>query len=200
MLNNPGARKAVTAVLEQPARLLMRLHVLPDAVTLFGTLGAVVTALVRFPQGRFILGPLLITAFAFSDLLDGTDGAHGRHERPLGQLPRCHARPRRGCRDLRRSHLVGAAQRPGGASASLPPSHWPPARSPRSAKARAEAVGASANVGIVKRAERLIVVAARDLPHRVRGALRAARGPVAHRRPRWASAQRVVQRAGQLRT
>ncbi|HSE08230.1 MAG TPA: CDP-alcohol phosphatidyltransferase family protein [Nocardioidaceae bacterium] len=54
------------------ARLLLRLNVSPDAVTVVGTLGVVVAALWFFPQGSLFTGVLVITAFVFSDLLDGT--------------------------------------------------------------------------------------------------------------------------------
>ena len=72
MLNNPAARKLASGVIEPPARLLLRLHVSPDAVTVFGTVGAVAAALACFPDGRFGLGVLLIAIFATSDLIDGT--------------------------------------------------------------------------------------------------------------------------------
>ena len=51
--------------------LLIRLGVSPDAVTLVGTLGVCVGALVFFPQGWLLAGVLVITAFVFSDLIDG---------------------------------------------------------------------------------------------------------------------------------
>jgi CDP-diacylglycerol--glycerol-3-phosphate 3-phosphatidyltransferase len=54
------------------ARLLLRLNVSPDAVTVVGTLGVVVAALVFFPRGDLLVGVLVITLFVFSDLLDGT--------------------------------------------------------------------------------------------------------------------------------
>ena len=44
MLNNPAARSAVSGIVEPPARLLLRMRVTPDAVTLVGTLGAVAVA------------------------------------------------------------------------------------------------------------------------------------------------------------
>jgi CDP-diacylglycerol--glycerol-3-phosphate 3-phosphatidyltransferase/CDP-diacylglycerol--inositol 3-phosphatidyltransferase len=52
-------------------RLLLRLGVSPDAVTLVGTLGVSAGALVCFPRGWLWQGVLLITAFVFSDLVDG---------------------------------------------------------------------------------------------------------------------------------
>lgn len=62
-----------TKVIAAPvARLLLRLHVSPDAVTLVGTLGVCTGALWFFPEGRLLAGVLFITAFVFSDLIDGT--------------------------------------------------------------------------------------------------------------------------------
>lgn len=54
------------------ARLLLRLNVTPDTVTVVGTAGVVGGALWFFPRGQLIAGVLVITAFVFSDLLDGT--------------------------------------------------------------------------------------------------------------------------------
>ncbi len=49
----------------------IRLGISPDAVTLVGTLGVAAGALVFFPQGKLLVGVLVITAFVFSDLIDG---------------------------------------------------------------------------------------------------------------------------------
>lgn len=54
------------------ARLLLRLGVSPDVVTLVGTLGVCAGALVFFPRGQLLIGVLVITAFVFSDIVDGT--------------------------------------------------------------------------------------------------------------------------------
>ena len=51
--------------------LFIRLGISPDAVTLVGTLGVSAGALVFFPQGELLIGVLVITAFVFSDLIDG---------------------------------------------------------------------------------------------------------------------------------
>lgn len=51
--------------------LFIKLGVSPDAVTLVGTLGVCAGALVFFPQGMLLTGVLVITAFVFSDLIDG---------------------------------------------------------------------------------------------------------------------------------
>jgi CDP-diacylglycerol--glycerol-3-phosphate 3-phosphatidyltransferase len=60
-----------TKVISPVARLLLRLGVSPDAVTLVGTLGVAAGALVFFPRGDLLVGVLVITAFVFSDLVDG---------------------------------------------------------------------------------------------------------------------------------
>ncbi len=52
-------------------RLFIRLGISPDAVTLVGTIGVAAGALVFFPQGELLIGVLVITAFVFSDLIDG---------------------------------------------------------------------------------------------------------------------------------
>ena len=53
------------------ADLLLRLGVTPDQVTIVGTLGVMGGALWFFPRGELGLGVAVVTAFVFSDLLDG---------------------------------------------------------------------------------------------------------------------------------
>jgi len=61
-----------TKVITPIAKLLLRLGVSPDAVTLVGTVGVAFGALFFFPRGDLLIGVLFITAFVFSDLVDGT--------------------------------------------------------------------------------------------------------------------------------
>jgi CDP-diacylglycerol--glycerol-3-phosphate 3-phosphatidyltransferase len=49
----------------------VKLGISPDAVTLVGTVGVSAGALVFFPQGKLLVGVLVIVAFVFSDLIDG---------------------------------------------------------------------------------------------------------------------------------
>lgn len=65
-------RSFFTNLITPVARLLLRLNIGPDAVTVVGTLGVVAAALWFFPRGDLFVGVLVITAFVFSDLLDGT--------------------------------------------------------------------------------------------------------------------------------
>jgi CDP-diacylglycerol---glycerol-3-phosphate 3-phosphatidyltransferase len=53
------------------ARLLIRLGVSPDLVTIIGTLGVAVAALVCFPQGWLWQGVVVVTVFVVSDMVDG---------------------------------------------------------------------------------------------------------------------------------
>lgn len=52
-------------------RLFIRLGISPDTVTFVGTVGVCAGALVFFPLGELLTGVLFITAFVFSDLIDG---------------------------------------------------------------------------------------------------------------------------------
>ena len=60
-----------TKVFSPVARLFLRWGISPDAVTLVGTLGVCAGALLFFPGGHLLVGVLVITAFVFSDLVDG---------------------------------------------------------------------------------------------------------------------------------
>ena len=157
MLNNPAARNLASGVIEPPARLLLRLHVSPDAVTVFGTVGAVASALVCFPTGRFGLGVLLIAIFATSDLIDGTMARISGTSGPWGNfLDATLDRVADGAIFgglVMWGALNGDAVTTAAATLALVTGQVT-----SYAKARAEAVGATANVGIAERAERLVLV------------------------------------------
>ncbi|MFB0834428.1 phosphatidylinositol phosphate synthase [Arthrobacter halodurans] len=68
---NRYARGFFTRLFTPLARWLVRRGVSPDAVTIVGTLGAVFGALVFYPLGELLWGTLFITAFIFSDVVDG---------------------------------------------------------------------------------------------------------------------------------
>lgn len=139
-------------------RLLVRAGVSPDVVTTIGTLGVCTGAIVFFPRGHFFWGTVTITCFVFSDLIDGQIArALGRHSvwgafldstldrfgdaAVFGSIAFWYAG------DGRSLPLCGAAL--GCLVAGAITSYI---------KARAEALGLSANVGFAERAERLIIV------------------------------------------
>jgi CDP-diacylglycerol--glycerol-3-phosphate 3-phosphatidyltransferase len=153
MLNNPAARRLASGVIEPPARLLIRMRVSADAVTLVGTLGVVVVSLTCFVTGRFVLGVVLISVFALSDLIDGTMARLKGTSGPWGNFL-----------DATLDRIAdGAIFGSLIAWAALNGQPWVVAAATTAlvtgqvtsyAKARAEAVGATANVGIAERAER----------------------------------------------
>lgn len=82
MLN--GLRGAMTRLFTPLAKLLLRLGVSPDAVTIGGTLVVVATALWAFPTGHLLLGTLVITVFVLTDSLDGVMARQAGRSGPWG--------------------------------------------------------------------------------------------------------------------
>ncbi|HEY3574389.1 MAG TPA: CDP-alcohol phosphatidyltransferase family protein [Arthrobacter sp.] len=68
---NRHARGFFTALFTPLARWLLKLGVSPDAITIVGTAGVVIGALVFYPLGQLFWGTVFITAFIFSDVIDG---------------------------------------------------------------------------------------------------------------------------------
>lgn len=65
------ARPQINKAVEPIARRLAAMHITPDALTIVGTIGVAGGALGFYPRGKFLVGTLVITAFVFSDLMDG---------------------------------------------------------------------------------------------------------------------------------
>ncbi|MFN8172542.1 MAG: CDP-alcohol phosphatidyltransferase family protein [Candidatus Nanopelagicales bacterium] len=156
MLNNAGVRSAIRGAVEPVARLLLRIGITPDAVTVVGTIATAAVALVCLPQGWFVAAVAILVVLAMSDLLDGTMARLSGTSGPWGNFL-----------DATLDRLADGAIFGGlvlyGAFHGQP---WLAAGATFAlvtgqvtsyAKARAEAVGATANVGIAERAERLIV-------------------------------------------
>jgi CDP-diacylglycerol---glycerol-3-phosphate 3-phosphatidyltransferase len=68
---NVQVRTLFTKLLNPVGARLVRAGVTPNAITVFGTLGAVASALVFFTRGWWFTGTLLIWAFVMLDALDG---------------------------------------------------------------------------------------------------------------------------------
>jgi len=64
-------RALFAAIFTPVARFFLRLGISPDVVTVVGTAGVCAGALVFFPGGHFLVGVLVCTAFVFSDIVDG---------------------------------------------------------------------------------------------------------------------------------
>src|SRR4051794_2221308 len=152
------ARPQINRVIEPIARRLAAMGVTPDALTVVGTIGVAGGALGFYPRGKFFVGTLVITAFVFSDMLDGAvarvRGTTGRWGAFLdstldrigdgavfGALALWYA----GDGDSTTLCAVAIYDLVLGAVTSY-------------AKARAESLGVTANVGIAERSERLIAI------------------------------------------
>lgn len=69
---NLHVRAPLARLLEPVGRRLAATGLSPDVVTVVGTVGVSAGALGFYPRGSFLVGTLVITAFVFSDMLDGT--------------------------------------------------------------------------------------------------------------------------------
>ena len=65
-------KPAVTRVITPPAKILLRMGLTPNSMTVVGGFGVVVSAFAFYPTRHFFLGSMVITFFILSDLFDGT--------------------------------------------------------------------------------------------------------------------------------
>ena len=151
--------------------LLLRMGVSPNAVTLVGTLGVCAGALVCFPQGWLFAGVLVITAFVFSDMIDGYMA------RTSGQVTKFGAFWDSTLDRIGDAAIFGALAMyyvgPGDQDwfAALAIYCLSMGSVTSYARARAESLGMQAKVGIAERADRLVailvVTGAADLVNRL---------------------------------
>jgi CDP-diacylglycerol--glycerol-3-phosphate 3-phosphatidyltransferase len=155
---NRFARTFFTRLLTPIATALLRMGIRPDAVTVVGTLGVCVGALWFYPRGEFLVGTLVITAFVFSDNVDGIMARLSGQQGPWGAF------------------LDSVLDRFGDAAVFIGLALWFAGDGGdlrmvalclaclalgavvSYTKARAESLGYSADVGIAERADRLVAV------------------------------------------
>jgi CDP-diacylglycerol---glycerol-3-phosphate 3-phosphatidyltransferase len=155
---NRFARAFFTRLLTPVATALLRLGVRPDVVTVVGTIGVCAGALWFYPRGEFLVGTLVITAFVFSDNVDGIMARLSDRQGPWGAF------------------LDSVLDRFGDAAIFIGLALWFAGTGDdlrmvalclaclalgavvSYAKARAESLGYSADVGIAERADRLVAV------------------------------------------
>ncbi|MEN9687867.1 MAG: hypothetical protein RL381_879 [Actinomycetota bacterium] len=65
-------KPTVTKIIEPVARLLLRIGLTPNGITILGSIGVVISAAYFYPRKEYLLGTILISLFALSDLFDGT--------------------------------------------------------------------------------------------------------------------------------
>lgn len=142
------------------ASFLLRRGVSPDAVTITGTVVVTALALGLLPTGHLFLGALLIGVFALADSLDGVMARRSGRTGPWGAfLDSTLDRVSDGAVFVGitlwfvlHPELPYAAWGTGAALACLVLGSVVPY-----ARARAEAVGATASVGIAERTDRLVI-------------------------------------------
>ena len=157
MLNNADARGVVAPVVEPIARGLLRMRITPDMVTLTGTTLTVLTALILIPQGRFIPAVVLLFLFISADVLDGTMARLSGTQGPWGAwFDATLDRVADGA--VFGGVLIWAAWNSDTLTTMLAWVCLVGGVVVSYAKARAEAVGATANGGIAERAERMILL------------------------------------------
>jgi CDP-diacylglycerol---glycerol-3-phosphate 3-phosphatidyltransferase len=138
-------------------RSLAQAGVSPDMITVAGTVGATVSALVFYPQGHFFVGTLFLWAFVMFDMVDGAVARAG------GRGSRFGAVLDSSCDRIADSAVFGTLawwfarhDQPALLAASLLCLVLGSLTS--YIKARAEGAGFTCNVGIAERTERLIIV------------------------------------------
>ncbi len=147
-----------TRVFTPVVDLLLRWGVSPDVVTLVGTLGVTAGAVVFFPQGELFVGVLVITAFVFSDLVDGAMARKSGRVSPFGAfldstLDRIGDAAIFGSLAM---YYVGPGDNDAFAALAIYCLTMGAVTS--YARARAEALGMQAKVGIAERADRLVAI------------------------------------------
>jgi CDP-diacylglycerol--glycerol-3-phosphate 3-phosphatidyltransferase len=152
------ARPALNRMLAPIGTALVRLGVTADMITIIGTIGVATGAFVFFPRGHLFGGTIFITCFVFSDLIDGlvarargTSGPWGAwldstldrigDGAIFGSLVWWYAAG--GDEPILAGLTLGCLV--GGTVISY-------------AKARAESLGFTCNVGIAERSERLLTI------------------------------------------
>jgi CDP-diacylglycerol--glycerol-3-phosphate 3-phosphatidyltransferase len=154
---NIFARASVSRVTDPIGAALVRVGLTPNAMTLIGTAGAVGFALWLFPTGHLLAGTFTVWGFVMLDLLDGAMARAKGGGTKFGAVL-----------DATCDRMADGALLAGIAWYAFEVAHSRPLAAAALIclvlghlisyiKARAEASGLAANVGLVERAERLII-------------------------------------------
>ncbi|SFB22971.1 CDP-diacylglycerol--glycerol-3-phosphate 3-phosphatidyltransferase [Amycolatopsis marina] len=83
---NIFARTSVSRVTDPVGRALLRAGLTPNVMTVIGTAGAMIGALVFFPTGMLLAGTFVVWGFTMLDMLDGAMARARGHGTPLGAV------------------------------------------------------------------------------------------------------------------
>lgn len=160
MLGQHG-RGITKALFTRPALAMARIGITPNMLTVTGTVLSVAVALATFPQGHFVVGPLLFLVVVAGDSFDGILARATGTSSPYGAfldstLDRLADGALYGSLTAWAAlHMEAGALRTvtvcAGITAVVMAAAVPYAR------ARAESIGATASVGIAERTDRLVV-------------------------------------------
>jgi CDP-diacylglycerol--glycerol-3-phosphate 3-phosphatidyltransferase len=154
---NVFARARLSAVLEPAGRALARAHVSANALTVLGLVGVLVGTLVFAARGFLLVGVIVVTISAFTDVLDGAVARASGKSSPWGAFL-----------DSTSDRIADAAifgslvfwlftdHRPVAATGAIV--SLAGALTVSYVKARAEGLGYTCDVGIAERGERLIAI------------------------------------------
>lgn len=154
---NIHARDAISKVISPLAGRLARAGVTPDVITAIGTVGAVAGAVVFFTRGGWFTGTVVITGFVLLDLVDGAVARAGGRTSKFGAVLDS------SCDRIADAAIFGSLAW----YFAMHGKRWLLLAAllclvlgslTSYIRARAEAAGLSATVGIAERAERLIIV------------------------------------------
>jgi len=152
-----SARGGTARLVEPTARVLLRAGLTPNAVTLIGTTGVLIGAIGFAARGHLLIGALIVTVAALTDIVDGTMARLSGGSTRFGAL------------------LDSSLDRVADAAIFGATAYWFASQHHRSGvmaaliclgatqvvsyvKARAEGLGLTCNVGVAERFERLICI------------------------------------------
>lgn len=155
---NRFARALFTRLLTPVAQFLLRLGISPDVVTLVGTLGVAVGALAFYPRGELFWGTVVITVFVFSDTVDGIMARSSGRSTAWGAFLDSTLDRVGDAAVFGGLVLYYAGRGHDAVMAGLALACLVLGSVVSYARARAEGLGMTANVGIAERADRLVAV------------------------------------------
>jgi CDP-diacylglycerol--glycerol-3-phosphate 3-phosphatidyltransferase len=154
---NVVARANVPRVFGPLAGWLLRRHVSPDAVTIAGTVGVLIGAIGFATRGQLVIATVIVTFSVFTDVIDGTMARMAGRPGKFGAfLDSTMDRVADGAIFASVAYWLGTQGRSLGATAAL--ICLVAGQVVSYAKARAEGLGMTANIGVAERAERLIII------------------------------------------
>lgn len=153
---NVLARARISRVLDPIGASLARAGVSPDVVTVAGTIGVVFGSVVFVARGHLLIGAIVVAVSVLTDMLDGAIArARGRSSKWGAFLDSTMDRIADGVAFASVAYWLALEGRRSAAAAALCCLVLGVIVS--YAKARAEGLGLSGNVGIAERSERLII-------------------------------------------